>query len=367
MFFYISLLVICLLASFLFGKSKWVGILITLLLFLISAGRGESVGIDTVNYYNNVFSIFFEGEIHAYEFFFIRFCDFVRDKNLNSRCCLYLLSFVTFFFLNLAARRYRESIVVICFFFLLFSFFTHSINISRQLAACSILLYGYSFLFGVYDSDGNEKNFEIKNILRFLLIVILATSFHSGAFLAIIVLPIYFLRARIAKLFVDLTPLNIFFLFFVFFAFIQIVRGSFLSSFQGLLTSVDIYKGYTTHETTLSIFGFFLKSIAYIFHGYILYYLLKRGEIKLGVLFFSSLIIRILLSAFYGVIFRFGLFFSIIDVVVYSRCFLFLSTKKKAIFYLALIYWGIEYVSILYYNTYETVPYIFKPIKFYYE
>lgn len=361
---YIFLLIICLLASFLFRKSKLVGVIIILFLLFISAGRGEYVGIDTERYYNNVFSSSYEGEIHKYEFLFIGFCDFIRDSGFNSRCCVYLLSFLTFFFLYLSGRRFHVNITVVCLFYLLFLFFTHSINIARQMAACSILLYAYSFLFEDVKTE-NEREHKIKHIAYFVLFALLATSIHSGAFLGFLVIFVYFFQKKIALFYKSLkySPVVLFLVLFVYFALIQLLRVTLLSEFQDILTIVDMYEGYTTVERDISLFGFLYNSIVLLFHSFVLVYLFKKEDNKLATFFLVSLILRILLSAFNGAIFRLIFYFSIIDIIVYSKCFLYLSSKRQMFFLMALLYWGVDYILVLVNNTYETVPYVFKMIE----
>lgn len=361
---YISLLIISLLASFLLRKSKLVGIIFIILLFFISASRGERVGLDTENYYNNVFSSFYEGETHKLEFLFIGFCDFIRDNGLNSRCCVYLLSFLTFLFVYLSARRFHVNITIVCFFYLLFLYFTHSLCIARQMAACSILLFAYSFLFEDIKTVG-ERGHKIKNIAYFLLFALLATSIHSGAFLGFLVIVVYFLQKRITIIYNNLkcSPLTVFLVLFVSFAVIQLFRNTLLSEFQGILAIIDMYEGYTTVERAISLFGFLYNSIVFLFHAYVLVYLFKTGDNKLATFFLVSLFLRIFLTAFNGAIYRLIFYFSIIDIIVYSKCFLYLSSRSRIVFWMALLYFGVDYVLVLVNNPYETVPYVFKMIE----
>ena len=364
---YIFLLLFSLIGAFYSRRTKSYGYIVFSLMFLLSLGRGETVGNDTAGYYNNVFSSAYEGEIHKFEFVFIWLCDFIRDNGLNSRCCIYLLSFVTFLFLYLSIKRYRVSLAVACYFYLLFLFYTQSIHIARQMAACSILLYAYSFLFINKDVNTPRAYNSFFNIVCFSFYVLLATSFHSGAIIGYIVLLFYSLNDRISAFFKtqNISAINLFLVLFVLFTIVQLLRSVFLAKFQGLLTIADMYDGYTTSERAMSFFGVLYSSIVYYFHANILFLLFKNGNSKLGSFFLCTLLMGIFLSAFNGVIYRLIFYFSIIDVIAYAKCFSYLIKKRRFLFWLILFYMGVDYMLILVNNTYETVPYVFKMIEIY--
>lgn len=358
---YIVLLILFFIGSNTIKPTKGVVLLLALVLFVVSAGRGVSVGIDTINYYQNGFSNLFEGENHQYEVVFVGLCDFIRSNGLNPRCCLYLLSAVTIIFICAASRRFKTNTIFVLFFFLLFNFFTHSLNIARQMAACSILLYANSFLFAKKDNSSQRSNHCARDVVLFLVFVLLAASFHVGAIIGVVALfsfVLHFERRTINTM--TLSALLI-----AFFAIIQIGRGLLLSRSMGLLSTIAVYDsiGSETTGTTLSVFGFLYRSIAYFFYGCVLVYLKKDSNYKLCNFFLVSLVIRILLSAFYGSILRLGFYFSLIDIVVFSICAPKKDRKRRFFFYMATLYFGIDYFLTLSGNTYETVPYVFNMIE----
>jgi hypothetical protein len=331
---------------------------------VISAGRDVSVGVDTINYYQNGFSILYEGENHQYEIFFVGLCDFIRTNGLNPRCCLYLLSAVTIFFICAASKRFKTNTILVLFFFLLLNYFTNSLNIARQMAACSILLYANSFLFATKENVSSKKtNHLVRDVVLFLVFLLFAASFHVGAILGVIALLTYVIRLERWSI----NPMMISIILIVSFAAIQIGRGILLSRSMGLLSTIAVYDaiGTETTATTLSIFGFLYRSIAYIFYGSALFYLKKDSNNKLCIFFLVSLVIRIILSAFYGSILRLGLYFSLIDIVVFSICIAKKDRKRKTFFYMATLYFGIDYFLTLSGNTFETVPYVFNMIGIY--
>lgn len=345
-----------------FKPTKGVIFLLALILFIISAGRGESVGIDTVNYYQNGFSSVYSGENHQYEIVFVGLCDLIRLYGLNPRCCLYLLSAVTIFFVCAASRRFKANTILVLFFFLLFNYFTHSLNVARQMAACSILLYAYSFLF--YNENGGdtiEAHFGLKNLLLFVLFVLLAASFHVGAILGLLAL-FSFLMPVNKK---EVEPIFVATILVLCFAIVQIVREVILSRTMGYLSAIAIYDGIgsATTGTTLSRFGFVYRSLAYVFYGVALAYLKRDSNDKLFNFFLLSLVLRIILSAFYGSILRLNFYFALIDIIVFSLCVANEDEKRRTFFYLTVLYFGIDYFLVLWGNTYETVPYVFNMIE----
>jgi len=359
---YLVLLFLLFICTRTLKPSKGVVLTLAAILFVVSAGRGESVGIDTINYYQNGFSTSYSGENHQYEVVFVGLCDLIRDVGLNPRCCLYLLSVITIFFVCAASRKFKSNTIYVLFFFLLFNFFTHSLNIARQLAACSILLYAYSFLFAKNGKIIN-KLFQPRNsdIIYFLLFVLLAASFHVGAILGVMAL--FAFLFRVDKL--TFNTLLICVILVSSFAIVQIGRDLLLSRSMGYLSIIAIYDeiGSATTGTTLSIFGFFYRSIAYVFYGMALVYLTRDSYEQLGRFFFLSLVIRILLSVFYGSILRMGFYFSLIDIIVFSLCVSKKDRQRKLFLYFSVLYFGIDYVLFLSGNTYETVPYVFNMIE----
>ncbi len=355
---YIVLLLACLLASSSSKHSIIGGLLIITFLFFISAGRGEGVGIDTINYYNNVFNSI-EGENHSFEVLFMWISGFIRENSLNPRWCIYVLSFVTFFFLYVSARRYKVRLVYVCLFYLLFNLYAHSFNIARQMTACSILLYAYSFL--LVDSGDKCHNSIIVNVLKFFVFVLLAASFHIGAIIGVIGLLVYFFH--IEK--IGSNPILISLLLVVFFIIIQVFKGFLLSKSIGVLSSITVYDqlGSETKETSLSFLGLIYRSIGYVFHGTALCFLIKDSHYKLSRFYFISLIIKIILSAFYGNVLRLGLYFSIIDVIVFSKCCGNINERRSVFFLLVVVYFSIDYLLVLIGNTFETVPYVFNMIE----
>lgn len=141
--------------------------------------RAESVGTDTANYtdfsdtitslsfdYNGNFQI---GSMLEFSYLSARL--WIYENNYSPRFLICLMSAITFLFLYLSLKRSRLpfGIGVLVFTVL---FYLASFNIARQICACSIILYAYTFLF----ENGLKK-------YLFFFFIILATSFHASSLL----------------------------------------------------------------------------------------------------------------------------------------------------------------------------------------
>ena len=349
---YIFIYIVCLLSVLTYPKTDYMGILILFLLCFISMFRGETVGIDTENYYNNLFSADYSTELvvsnHDFEFFFIGFCDFVRNYGLDPRCCLYFLSFITFLFLGLTARGHDVSLTYVCFFYLLFNDYALSLNIARQMAVCSIVLYAYSYL-------------EFYNYRKyfFFLFILLASSIHASAIFFSV---LFFIRNISFHRYIP--ELKLLVIAIVTYASLQFFKTFILDRILNSLGLISIYSalGEDTSSTTLSLFGFFYRMIGVIIGVHVFSELKDVCWNKILDVFLVGIFIRILLSPFYGNIGRLGLYLYITDVIVFSLYFLYYYKRSDNLrlveFLCVVFYYSIEYFGVLVGNTYETVPYV---------
>lgn len=173
-------------------KGKRMGLFLLILLFFLSAFRGEKVGNDTLNYMDanaiqyrgtvlTDFSNIEYGELgNQVEILNNLVCKFIYEGGLNTRWIIYFYSFVTFLFLVLSFKRFRVSLSYGLVFYVILSFFFYSLTAARQLTAVSILLYAYSYL-----------QCQDKRRFRFFVWVIVAALIHSFSIFFII---FYFVR-----------------------------------------------------------------------------------------------------------------------------------------------------------------------------
>lgn len=163
------------------GK-KIIVLLIALTFLLISALRDTSVGRDLIRYipryswlgstdWDNLFSL---SHSFSFEYGFAVFCKVLYLINPDPAFFLIITSLIIAIgFYNLS----RLSKMPIFTFFILFSFgiYGSSMNIVRQFLAFTILTFSIKYIFD-------------RKLWKFIVIVLIATSFHT---MAILFLPLY--------------------------------------------------------------------------------------------------------------------------------------------------------------------------------
>lgn len=347
--FYFLSAVLCISSLFCYRSKKW-GFFILILLLFFNIFRGINVGSDTVNYYTNHiiaedFS-FDSGTSYGYEFMFILLGKTINKMDLNPRWCLWFLSIVTFFFLYQSYRRYNKkygvSLVLMLSFYFLLSFYALSLNIARQMAAVSIILYAYSY----YEERGYKKH-------HFFFYTLLACSLHLSSVIILVVCLLNKMKFRLIvehKYFVYITLIGMFVI-------IQVFKTFFLSS---ALSSLNILNVYTylaeeTESSTISVVGMFFKVLEMLIFLK-LYYSLNKFAVLPSKILFIAIVFEVLLGAFYGIN-RIGITFSIIKIVCLSLYFS--RPSKNRIIYLALfmILFGYPMLSSLSNGAYDIVPY----------
>lgn len=322
------------------------------LMLAMSMFRGMNVGgDDTLAYYQNAFEHEFSWTStvsYDLEFLFVWWTNFIREHGLNPRWCLYSLSLIQFFFLYLSSKRYKVGLEKVLFFFLLLNYYYLSLEISRQFAAATILLYGYSFI----REPGKKK-------LVFFLMVLLATSIHLSSILGLIIFVCdYF----------TITPQRIkwpiVYLIFLFaFIFVQ-TAGVKISDF--FLNRIE-YLNFYTHlaketeaVTSSSLIGYLVLLIKLSFHLYVFSKIVKSGEITVANIFLLSIVFSLLFSPIGGNIRRLMYIFSIIDVIAYSLFFKlnYIPQKTKQSFLIIItVFWGAVCLSELSAGNYFLNPY----------
>ncbi len=182
---YILLFLFFIFISWQYPNNKKIGYFSLALFFFLAAFRGEGVGTDTSNYLTledalnritmSSFDIWDRPEI-----LYIFLCKYLIDNNVSPQVLIIIFSAITVVFLWLTIIRAKISPVLSCLVFLLY-FYLLSLNISRQIAASSILLFGYTFLIGEKKSPW------------FFVCVIVATMIHAASAFSIV---LWFVASR---------------------------------------------------------------------------------------------------------------------------------------------------------------------------
>ena len=155
-------------------------------LILISALRMSTVGADLQNYlvrfdviaetpWNNLNIL---NELWGFEYGFLLLNKIISIFTNDSRILIYVTSFFINFSFSYFIYKYSEKPYLSFYLFVAFNFFGTSLNLVRLFLAGSILLYSIKYL-------------EEKKLAKFVLIVLLATTFHSSALIFIFA---YFLK-----------------------------------------------------------------------------------------------------------------------------------------------------------------------------
>lgn len=179
MFFYIALFLVYIVLTALYPKSTKLGTIMIAVLFFFSAFRGSMVGTDT-SHYLEIERILNErtqgsGFFWFLEYVYLYVVRLIFENNYSERWLILFLSIVTFLSLYGVAKRMKLLNPSLPLVFLVL-FYCLSLNIARQMAGVSILLYGYTFLLDDKPRSG----------WKFLLFVILSSMIHSICIIAVI-------------------------------------------------------------------------------------------------------------------------------------------------------------------------------------
>ncbi|WP_338587934.1 EpsG family protein [Clostridium baratii] len=146
-----------------------------LLLFLILVcGLRENVGTD-YNLYK-----FYYSNINQNSRFELGFKDMIIFSNnlgLSYNTFLLIVSAITMCLFYFLIKKYSRKPASSIFYFVVLGYYAYSFNIIRQMLAISISLFGIKYI--------KEKKF-----IRYLVVILIASIFHSTA---LIMIPVYFL------------------------------------------------------------------------------------------------------------------------------------------------------------------------------
>lgn len=346
--FYFLLFVLLLLSFSRNSQSKLGGFSIFLLAF-INAFRGIDVGSDTINYYNNnfdgIFSLNFTST-YELEWAFQSISRFIYLSNLDSRWCVFILSFITFIFIYFASKRFQKqmnlSLVMVSLMFFLLDFYTLSFNIARQVAAISILFYAYSFLY-------DKRNFQ------FFFWVFIASGFHLSSILFSL---IYFLKnIDFSKISFKLLFVTAYSTFFLVLVFKTVLLDLVLSKFPAMSLYDHLIED--TETTNKSNIFYMYEFVKLNINLYVAHNLLKNGSNKYVNIFIISIFAGLLFNAFYGNISRIILGLSIINVIILASYFSkdSLNQKDKVVYIATILIYSWTVLRSLSGGAHDVIPY----------
>lgn len=145
----------------------------------VYAIRGLQVGTDTVNYYTMVFNN--DRGMPSIEIGFDLLFGISKALFSNYNVCLFFIELFIICLSTLAICRASDktrNAICLCIIFLA-NYFSPAFNIVRQMCAVAIVLVALTYL-------------EENKILKFCLLILLATSFHTAAIICFSFLLIYY-------------------------------------------------------------------------------------------------------------------------------------------------------------------------------
>lgn len=351
------LFVVLFLSAILLNRSRGWGFFLIFIMGFICAFRGINVGTDTINYYMNNFSGESSFDVSTsslvnWEFGFQLISGIIAQLDFNPRWCVYVLTFITYMFLSLAAVRYSKllgvKIVFVALLYFIMGYYALTFNISRQMAAISIVLYGYSFLF-------QDK----RKYMYFFIYILLASSIHISSLIYIL---FFFIRyVNLSK--IDTKLIIIFSVGLLLFT--QLFKDVFLSFIMDKSEAFSLYTKYMqqTEESTVSVAGFVFEFLKLSLSLYV-YCRLNNSVNSLFVnMYLTSIFIDLLFGAFYGNIYRVSFGFVVIQIIAYaivlSRrvCDFCPNFSRSIFFFLVVLIYGYESLSSLSRGAYDIIPY----------
>ncbi|MBN1069263.1 EpsG family protein [Clostridium botulinum] len=177
-------------------------LIIGLLMPCILAGvRGFSVGNDVLLYGNYWFETATKSEsVVSYIDYAVRsdlgagyaLLNWIISKiTHNLHMYYFLFELFQIIILYFAVKEYKEKLnVAFVFLVYYFLFYNESLNILRQIIAVLLVLYSYKYV----------KN---KKIIKFILTIILAFTFHSSSLVGIVLYPLdWAMRSKLKKMYI---------------------------------------------------------------------------------------------------------------------------------------------------------------------
>ncbi|WPL42904.1 EpsG family protein [Priestia megaterium] len=171
------------------NRKMWL-VFLLLPLFFMAALRAPTVGTDTLNYYQSYLIIsqesFFSESASRMEIGYVMLARLLSTLGLDFLGFQIVTTAFIFFSFGKFILKYSKNIAFSVYFFVASRMFFATMNISRQYIAVAILLLSVEFI-------------KKRQFLKFFLIVLLASLFHTTAIVFLVIYPIVQLRLNFKK------------------------------------------------------------------------------------------------------------------------------------------------------------------------
>ncbi|MCK0470087.1 EpsG family protein [Halalkalibacter sp. APA_J-10(15)] len=255
----------------------------------------------------------------------------------------FIIGLLMMLFIYLTLKNYCHVISPgIGMFVFMLLYYQMSFNTVRQAVTMAIVLYSIRFI-------------KDRKLIKFTLLIVLASGFHNSALLF---LPIYFIYALIGKKNRTLSRI----LIYTVTAIIVLSLDRILIPILGAVPELDYYIKYLEEESTTEGIGFLVRSLPFLFIGFYVYKYIGERD-RSFILYFSIFIIGMLLnfSRFVGADFisRISLNFEVAQVLLIPYFFRCLNNRGEfllswALFCYLIFHW---WYVFFYIGSHGTYPY----------
>lgn len=298
------------------------------LLFFFVAFRKTSIGNDTMEYIKlfkncSLYKWDFLGANSRYEIGYIIFNIILSYVSSNTRFFMIIMSLIfnysVFRFIKDNSKNYLFSIII----YINLLFFYQSMSSMRHFFALSIILLAFRFV-------------KEKKLLKYLIMVLLASSFHIAALVSFLIFPLYHMKFNGKRVII-----------FSIFTFIISIFLSKVFPYLSILTNRSDYYNYMIGEAKLANIILFLIFFVFVMFSLII---IKKDNKELNnfnlyVLVISALLFS--LSINIAVLARVAQFIAMFTVISLPNIIYYNIKEKRLIFELVISVFLILYSSIV--------------------
>jgi hypothetical protein len=186
-------------------RNKIVIIMCCFGIFIIQALRAEFVGVDLIGYlrgYHIVKDInVFAGErLFNYEVGYILYSQVLSKLNIPNQLYLSIVALTIIVPLAYTWIKNSKMPALSIFMYITLGFFTFSFSGLRQSIAMAIIFFSFKYI-------------QDRSLVKFLILIVLAMSFHTSAVIFVIAYPLYYFRIKPTHFIIIVPFLVIVFLF----------------------------------------------------------------------------------------------------------------------------------------------------------
>jgi hypothetical protein len=174
-------------------------------IFIIQALRSDAVGIDISGYITGYhlasnINVFAGARLFNYEVGYILYSQVFSKLGISSQWYLAIVALTIIGPLSYVWYKNSKMPGLSIFIYITLGFFTFSFSGLRQSIAMAIIFFGFKYI-------------QERHLVKFILCVALATTFHTTAIISLAAYPLYSLRLKPAQLVLMIPPFIMAFIF----------------------------------------------------------------------------------------------------------------------------------------------------------